>query len=136
MMLPPTPPIVREQKRGDVGAVLGLDAVGLLKDKNFALFFLMSVLICIPLAFYYQYASPFLLEIGVENATGKMTIGQMSEVIFMLLLPMFLARYGIKMTLLIGMLAWVLRYLLFAFGSPDGFALAALCDGGILFLKN
>jgi nucleoside transporter len=124
MMLPPTPPIVREQKRGDVGAVLGLDAVGLLKDKNFALFFLISVLICIPLAFYYQYASPFLLEIGVENATGKMTIGQMSEVIFMLLLPMFLARYGIKMTLLIGMLAWVLRYLLFAFGSPDGFALA------------
>lgn len=64
----------------------------LLKDKNFAIFFLISELIGIPLTFYYQYASPFLLEVGVENATGKMTIGQVSEVLFMLLLPLFLSR--------------------------------------------
>ena len=125
-LLPPTPPMAGASSGVSMANILGLRALALLKDKNFAIFFLMSVLICIPLAFYYQYASPFLLEVGVENATGKMTIGQVSEVLFMLLLPLFLSRYGIKFTLLVGMVAWVLRYLLFAFGSPDGFALALI----------
>lgn len=119
LFLPPTPPVPSGTAKS-LGEMLGLDAIGLFKDLNFSLFFVLSILICIPLAFYYQHASPFLLELGVENATGKMTLGQVSEVGFMLLLPFFLGRFGIKFTLLIGMLAWVVRYLLFAFGDADG----------------
>ena len=108
--LPATPP----KANGPVGLkeVLGLDALALLKDRNYAIFFIASILICIPLAFYYQNANPFLAEIGVTNPTGKMTLGQVSEVLFMLLLPVFIHRFGIKKTLLIGMLAWALRLLL------------------------
>ncbi|WP_288129959.1 nucleoside permease [Microbulbifer sp.] len=120
--LPETPPAVSRGEKLALRDALGLDALGLLKDRNFALFFLSSVLICIPLAFYYQNANPFLTEIGVENATGKMTIGQISEVLFMLVLPIFLKRFGIKLTLLIGMIAWALRYTLFAFGDADNLA--------------
>ncbi|MDK9686623.1 MULTISPECIES: nucleoside permease [Halomonas] len=131
--LPATPP----KANGPVGLkeVLGLDALALLKDRNYAIFFIASILICIPLAFYYQNANPFLAEIGVANPTGKMTLGQVSEVLFMLLLPVFIHRFGIKKTLLIGMLAWALRYALFAFGNADemvwmlliGIALHGVC---------
>jgi len=114
--LPATPP-TSQGERLTARQLLGLDALALLKEKNFALFFLASILICIPLAFYYQNANPFLTAIGVENATGKMTLGQVSEVLFMLALPLFLARFGIRWTLLLGMGAWVLRYVLFAFGD-------------------
>ncbi len=132
--LPNTPPTASD-KNVTVKDVLGLEALSLLKEKNFFVFFLSSVLICIPLAFYYQNANPFLTEIGVENATGKMTLGQVSEVLFMLALPVFLNRFGIKATLVIGMAAWVLRYVLFAFGSADeglfmlivGIALHGIC---------
>ena len=124
--LPNTPPKAVGQKTG-IRELLGLDALVLLKDKNFLVFFLSSVLICIPLAFYYQNANPFLTEIGVENATGKMTLGQVSEVLF--------NRFGLKVTLLIGMAAWVLRYVLFAYGNADetlymlivGIALHGIC---------
>ena len=132
--LPNTPPKAVGQKTG-IRELLGLDALVLLTDKNFLVFFLSSVLICIPLAFYYQNANPFLTEIGVENATGKMTLGQVSEVLFMLALPIFLNRFGLKVTLLIGMAAWVLRYVLFAYGNADetlymlivGIALHGIC---------
>lgn len=132
--LPATPPKAAGEKN-TVGDLLGFDALALLKDRNFLVFFLSSVLICIPLAFYYQNANPFLTEIGVENATGKMTLGQVSEVLFMLLLPVFLNRFGIRLTLLIGMAAWVVRYVLFAFGGADdtlfmliiGIALHGIC---------
>lgn len=133
--LPKTPPIVDKSEKLKIRDILGLDALKLLTDRNFAIFFFSSVLICIPLAFYYQNANPFLTEVGVTGATGKMTIGQISEVLFMLLLPVFLKKYGIKKTLLIGMLAWTLRYLLFAFGNADelvfmlltGIALHGIC---------
>ena len=118
--LPATPPASKGQEASGLGELLGFDALSLLKDKNFLVFFLSSVLICIPLAFYYQNANPFLTEIGVENATGKMTLGQVSEVLFMLALPVFLNRFGIKLTLMLGMAAWVLRYALFALGDADG----------------
>jgi nucleoside transporter len=132
--LPKTPPKSKGELTG-LREVLGLDALALLKDRNFLVFFLSSVLICIPLAFYYQNANPFLTEIGVTNATGKMTIGQVSEVLFMLALPVFLNRFGIKITLLIGMLAWVVRYALFAYGDAQsgiallfvGIALHGIC---------
>ena len=135
LTLPATPPTVDRTGSFSLRAALGLDALKLLRDGNFRLFFVASVLICIPLAFYYQNASPFLTEIGTRNATGKLTIGQMSEVAFMLLLPVFLLRFGIKKTLLLGMLAWAVRYALFAYGGPHqvsvaliaGIALHGLC---------
>ena len=133
--LPATPPQVTRGESVSVKDILGLDALAMLKDRNFLVFFVSSVLICIPLAFYYQNANPFLTEIGVENATGIMTIGQVSEVLFMLLLPVFLKKYGIKKTLLVGMLAWALRYALFAYGNSGelmfmlliGIALHGIC---------
>ncbi|MEL7220098.1 MAG: nucleoside permease [Bacteroidota bacterium] len=118
--LPKTPPPSKGQKAASISELLGLEALGLLKDRNFLVFFISSILICIPLAFYYSQANPFLTEIGMSNPTGKMTIGQLSEVLFMLLLPVFLKRYGIKNTLLFGMAAWAVRYLLFAYGDVDG----------------
>jgi nucleoside transporter len=134
LTLPATPPTARDAGGFSLRAALGLDALKLLRDRNFRLFFVASVLICIPLAFYYQNASPFLTEIGTTNATGKLTLGQMSEVGFMLLLPVFLLRFGIKKTLLLGMLAWAVRYALFAYGADNvtallivGIALHGIC---------
>jgi len=133
--LPATPPTVDKNKKASIKEILGLDALRLLTNGNYAIFFFSSVLISIPLAFYYQNANPFFTEIGMTNATGKMAIGQVSEVLFMLLLPVFLKKFGIKKTLLFGMLAWVIRYLLFAFGNADeqvfmlliGIALHGIC---------
>lgn len=132
--LPATPPAARGSEV-KLGELIGLDALKLLKDRNFALFFVSSILICIPLAFYYQNANPFLTTVGVENATGKMTLGQVSEVAFMLALPLFLNRFGIRWTLILGMAAWVLRYVLFAYGDAGsgvalllvGIALHGIC---------
>ena len=115
--LPDTPPVHAGDAKPTMRDILGLDALSLLKDKNFLFFFISSILICIPLAFYYQNANLFLNDIGMKNAAGNMTLGQVSEVFFMLLLPVFIKRFGLKMTLLIGMLAWILRYVLFALGS-------------------
>jgi nucleoside transporter len=133
--LPATPPKVSANEKVKISEILGLDALKLLKDKNFAIFFVSSILICIPLAFYYQNANPFLSNIGLDNPTGKMTIGQMSEVLFLLLLPVFFTRFGFKKTILVGMLAWAVRYALFAFGNASdlsfmliiGIALHGVC---------
>jgi len=114
--LPNTPP-PKAGTKASFGEIVGLDALGLLKDKNFLIFFLASMLICIPLAFYYQETNIFLNEVGVQNAAGKMTMGQMSETIFLFLMPLFFMRLGVKKMLLIGMLAWVIRYLCFGFGD-------------------
>jgi nucleoside transporter len=120
--LPRTPPLREGAERARLGSFLGLDALALLRQKNFVVFFVSSILICIPLAFYYQNANQFLTEIHVTNPTGKQTIGQMSEVVFMVLIPVFLNRFGMKTTLLLGMLAWVCRYILFAFGNAHELA--------------
>lgn len=133
--LPKTPPRADTSKKVTLSDILGLDALSLLKDRNFLIFFLASVLICIPLAFYYQHAGQFLGEIGVANPAGKMTIGQISEILFMLLLPYFFKRFGFKMTMLVAMLAWGVRYLLFAYGDTGdlvvllllGIALHGVC---------
>ena len=132
--LPATPPKVSDEKI-KIGDIIGLDALKLLKDKNFAVFFISSILICIPLAFYYQNANPFLTESGLENPTGKMAIGQISEALFLLLIPVFFSKYGFKKTILVGMLAWALRYALFAYGNGGelsfmliiGIALHGIC---------
>lgn len=115
--LPKTPPKVSSSEKIKIGDLIGLDALKLLKDKNFAIFFISSILICIPLAFYYQNAHPFLTNVGVENPTGKMAIGQISEALFLLFIPVFFARFGFKKTILVGMLAWAVRYALFAYGN-------------------
>ncbi len=128
-MLPDTPP-PKAGSKANLGEILGLDALGLLKDKNFFIFFLASLLICIPLAFYYQETNIFLNEIGVDKAAGKMTMGQMSETIFLFLMPLFFTRLGIKKMLLIGMLAWLVRYLMFGFG--DAASGIWLLYGGII----
>ncbi len=133
--LPKTPPKVLRGTKVKISEILGLDALKLLKDKNFLIFFIASILICIPLAFYYQNANPFLSNIGMENPTGKMTIGQISEVFFLLMLPIFFKKFGFKKTILAGMLAWAIRYALFAYGNAGdlsfmliiGIALHGIC---------
>jgi nucleoside transporter len=117
--LPRTPPLGAQQRGRNVGSLLGFDALDMLRERNFAVFFLASILICIPLAFYYQDANQFLTEIHIAHATGKQTLGQASEFCFMLLLPLFLKRYGMKTTLLIGMVAWACRYALFSYGDAS-----------------
>jgi nucleoside transporter len=133
--LPKTPPTKKAGEKVSLKAIIGLDALKLLKDKNFAVFFIASILICIPLAFYYQNTHPFLTNSGMDNPTGKMTIGQISEVGFLLLLPVFFTRFGFKKTILVGMAAWALRYILFAYGNAGelsfmlllGIALHGIC---------
>ncbi|MEQ7800702.1 nucleoside permease [Pedobacter sp. ASV1-7] len=133
--LPATPPKVAKGEKISINEILGLDALKLLKDKNFAIFFISSILICIPLAFYYQNAGVFLADIKVTNPTGKMAIGQISEALFLLAIPVFFAKYGFKKTILVGMLAWAVRYILFAYGNASdlsfmliiGIALHGVC---------
>ena len=115
--LPPTPPLGAARGKRSLGSLLGFDALEMLRERNFAIFFFASILICVPLAFYYQDANQFLTEIHVAHAAGKQTLGQASEFFFMLLLPVFLKRYGMKTTLLIGMVAWACRYALFSLGD-------------------
>jgi nucleoside transporter len=127
--LPKTPPAAAKGEKVTLSDILGLDALKLLKNKNFLIFFISSILICIPLAFYYQNANLFLSELGMENPTGKMTIGQISEVLFLLLLPVFFTKFGFKKTILVGMIAWAVRYIFFAYGNAN--ELASLLIVGI-----
>ena len=129
--LPNTPP-ASAGKKVTVGDIVGLEALGLLKKRDFLVFFISSILICIPLAFYYQEANKFMNEIGVRQAAAKMSLGQVSETLFLVLMPFFFRRFGIKAMLLVGMLAWTVRYLAFGFGDPTGSGLALLYLGIIL----
>jgi len=116
--LPHTPP-AQSDSSITVRELLGLDALVLLKRKSFLIFMVSSFLICIPLAFYYQMAARAVEQSGIADTATKMTFGQMSEIIFMVLMPLFFKRLGVKWMLLVGMGAWVLRYALFAVGAPD-----------------
>jgi nucleoside transporter len=116
--LPHTPP-AGAGKQVELRDVFGFDALALAKDRSFATFLVGAFLLCIPLQFYYTFTNLFLNEIGVEDAASKMTLGQMSEIVFMLLMPYFLLRLGVKKLLLIGMVAWAARYALFAYGNPS-----------------
>lgn len=132
--LPHTPPKGAGQKVS-LRSIAGLDALEVLGSKPFYVFLICSFLICIPLAAYYNFTQLYLQASGFQNIAGTQTLGQMSEVIFMLLMPLFFARLGVKKMLLVGMLAWVLRYALFALGAPEsvswmiivGIALHGIC---------
>jgi nucleoside transporter len=129
LTLPHTPP-GNAGKRPSLFQALGLETLAYMKDRSFAIFIIGSLLICIPLSFYYSFANAFLNETGMQNAAGKMTLGQMSEVLFLFLIPFFFVRLGVKKMLLVGMFAWVARYALFAFGNNG--TLVSLLYGGII----
>ncbi|MBV8388356.1 MAG: nucleoside permease [Mucilaginibacter sp.] len=116
--LPDTPPAKKGQQTS-LGDIIGLDSIGLLKNKSYLVFFLASIAICIPLAFYYNFTNPFLNEAGMKSAAGIQTFGQGSELLFMALMPVFFVRLGVKKMLGLGMLAWALRYLCFAYGNVE-----------------
>ena len=114
-MLPHTPPPAAG-KKSSLGETLGLGAVGMLKEPAFAVFMVCSFLICIPLAGYYSYGAQF-AGTAFENPGFYMTFGQWAEVLFMLVMPLFFAKLGVKWMLAVGMLAWVVRYGLFSAGA-------------------
>lgn len=132
--LPHTPPSGAGQKIS-IRSIIGLDALKKLGSRPFYIFLISSFLISIPLAAYYNFTQVFLSVTGFQNIAATQTIGQMSEIIFMLLMPFFFARLGVKWMLSIGMLSWALRYALFALGAPDqvtymiilGIALHGIC---------
>jgi len=131
LFLPDTPP----QDGGgkvDVGELLGLNALTMFKDRSFAVFAVCSFLLCIPLAFYYQFANGYLTQVGLKNATGWMSLGQFSEIVFLLALPFFLRRYGIKKVLLLGLVTAAVRYGIFMVADTENILMVALLFTGIL----
>jgi nucleoside transporter len=114
-MLPNTAP--KAGKSGTASDALGAQAFVLLKNRPYLIFFIAAILVCIPLSFYYGFANLFLNEVGMQNAAGKMILGQVSEAVFILARPFLFNRIGVKNMLLLGMLAWILRYVCFAYGD-------------------
>ncbi|WP_293714333.1 nucleoside permease [Stenotrophomonas sp. UBA7606] len=117
--LPHTPPLARQQDAG-LGQMLGLDSLQLLKSRSYLVFFLASIAICVPLAFYYNFTNPYLNDLGVRGAAGLQSLGQVSEVLLMLAMPFLFVRLGVKTMLAVGMAAWFVRYVMFAFGDAGG----------------
>jgi nucleoside transporter len=117
-ILPDTPP---KANSGDssLGAILGKDAFVLFKSNAYKIFFIAAILICIPLSFYYGFAGSYLKEFFGEGTTGKMAMGQMSEALFILAIPFLFNKIGVKNMLILGMGAWVLRYVCFSYGSAS-----------------
>jgi nucleoside transporter len=126
-IMPNTPPT--QEGRVSIRQVLGLDALVMLKDRSYLIFLVSSILICIPLAFYYQITSR-IVEMADLPIGRTMSYGQMSEIFFMVVMPLFFIRLGVKWMLALGMLAWVTRYALFAFGAPQ--QIAWMIIGGIV----
>ena len=118
LTLPHTPPQPKMGKRS-LKDFMGPEVLRLLRRPSFAVLMVSLVLISIPSGFYYSFTNSFLTEIGVDDAAGKMSVGQMSEVILMLFMPFFFARLGFKWVIAIGLFAWGARYALFAFGNAD-----------------
>lgn len=114
--LPDTPPKAKGTKT-TFSQILGADAFVLFKDRSFTIFFIASILICIPLSFYYSFTNLFLTDAGMKNATSNMTFGQFSEAFFILLIPVFFRWLGVKWMIALGMIAWTVRFLFFGYGD-------------------
>ncbi len=132
LTLPHTPPAAKGQAI-TARSILGLDALVMMKDRSFFVFVIASVLACIPLTFYFSFTNAYLNDVGVKNAAGIMTLGQASEVVMMLLMPFLFRRLSLKAILMMGLLAWSVRYALLAYGNPGAgmwmFYLAILLHG-------
>ena len=132
-ILPNTPP----QATGPVSftQIIGADAFVLFKDRSFVIFFISSVAICIPLSFYYAFANPSLRDSGMLFVENKMSLGQVSEVVFMLLIPLAFSRLGVKWMLAVGLMAWIVRFLCFGYGnaSMEWVLYAAILLHGVCF---
>jgi nucleoside transporter len=115
--LPHTPPRASGQK-ATLRSVLGLDALAMLKDPTYLVFVIASVLACIPLTFYYSFTNAYLNDVGMVNAAGKMTLGQVSEIVMMLAMPFVFRVATVRWILLVGLLSWAGRYVLLAYGDP------------------
>ncbi|MBP7038064.1 MAG: nucleoside permease [Bacteroidales bacterium] len=115
--LPDTPP--QASTPSTAKSLMGVDAFVLFRDRPYLIFFIAAIFVCIPLSFYFGFANLFLNQAGMENAAGKMVMGQISEALFILAIPLLFNRIGVKKMLLIGMTAWILRYICFAFGNMD-----------------
>lgn len=113
--LPDTPP--QGKTRSSAKSILGIDALMLFRERPYLIFFISAIFVCIPLSFYFGFANLFLNQSGMQNAAGKMVMGQISEALFILAIPFLFNRIGVKKMLLIGMSAWILRYICFAFGN-------------------
>lgn len=131
LFLPDTPP-KSNKGQNDVKELLGFNALQMLREKEFGVFALCSFLFCIPLAFYYQFANGYLTQSGLTNTTGWMTLGQFSEIFFMISLPFFIKRFGIKRVLFLGLVTAAIRYGFFMTGGTESFFQYALLFGGIL----
>ncbi|MBN9322965.1 MAG: nucleoside permease [Delftia acidovorans] len=112
--LPNTPP---KGVATDASASLGVEAFILFRNRPYLIFFIAAILVCVPLSFYYGFANPFLNELGMKNAAGKMIMGQLSEGLFIMAIPFLFNSIGVKKMLLLGMTAWILRYICFAYGN-------------------
>ncbi len=117
LTLPHTPPM-KTGKDVSLGEILGLDALALLKKPSFAIFIACMFLICIPLYFYFVNMNLYVTELGWTNSAAKMSLAQVSDILFLILLPILLSTFGYKKTIFIGILAWAARYFFLA-GSVD-----------------
>ncbi len=126
-LLPNTPP-KSDSSSSSLGAIFGADAFVLFKSRAYSIFFVAAILICIPLSFYYGFAGSYLKEFFGESTPGKMSMGQMSEALFILAIPFLFYKIGVKNMLIFGMSAWVLRYVCFAYGNTH----VALLYAGII----
>jgi nucleoside transporter len=113
-VLPNTPPKGKASQ-----SAIGAEALVLFKNKSYSIFFIAAILVCIPLSFYYGFANLFLNELGMERAASKMILGQLSEAVFILAIPFLFNRIGVKKMLIMGIGAWLLRYICFAFGNME-----------------
>jgi nucleoside transporter len=117
-VLPDTPPKGKSAE-ASASSALGTQAFVLFKNASYTIFFIAAILVCVPLSFYYGFANPFLNEVGMNNAAGKMILGQVSEGLFILAIPFLFNSIGVKKMLLLGMIAWILRYICFAYGNVN-----------------
>ena len=128
-ILPHTPPKAKDST-ASFAQILGADSFVLFKDTSFLVFFISSILICIPLSFYYSLTNLYLTEVGMENVASNMTFGQFSEALFIVLIPFFFRKLGVKWMIALGMIAWGLRFVFFGYG--DGGANLWMLFAGIV----